>query len=74
MEVVLIVAMRKNSKEPWQVDAGVNNPTVPRVGNQAGAKNVNMPYSEPDCGPKVIHTKSEWVSCRPQRLGVTEEQ
>ena len=36
--VVLTAAMRKLRVEPWQDDAGVGNPTVPRVENRAGNK------------------------------------
>ena len=37
---------------PQQYDVGVDSPTVHRVENQTGTKNVNMPQSEPDGRPK----------------------
>ena len=62
------------SLEPQEDDSEVDNPTMPRVEKQTWTKNADMLHSEPDGGPKIIWTRSGWVSCRPQRLGITEEQ
>ena len=52
----------------------MDNPMVPRMEDQTGTENVDMPHSEPDGGPKIICTRSGWVSHRPYGLGFTEEQ
>ena len=64
---------KSHSVESQQCNAGVGNPTVPRVEDQTRTKNVNMPQSELSSRPKLIWTRSCQVSLRPQRLGVVEE-
>ena len=53
MDIVLTVAEKKiPSVEPPKDNAGLNKPTVPRVENQAWNGIMDMPYNEPDGGPK----------------------
>ena len=56
---MLTVANDKTvSVEPQQDGTGVNNPTVPRVKNQTGPMNMDMPQSEPDGGSRIFWTRS----------------
>ena len=74
MDTVLTVAMRKTlSVELQQDEAGASNPTVPKVENQEGTKNLDLPHREPDGRPQVIWIRLGQISDGPQRLGITEE-
>ena len=42
------------SVESQQDNAGLDNPTEPRVESQTWTGDMDMPYSEPDGGPKLI--------------------
>ena len=57
-----------------QDNAGVHNPNMSKVVDNAKKNNVNMPQIEHSNRPKIIWTRSGWVSHRPQRLGIVEEQ
>ena len=69
-----MVAMTKLSMESLQDNVGVDSPTEPKVEDQLGTKNVDIPQSDLSGRPKRIQIRSGWVSHRSQRLGIMEEQ
>ena len=52
---------------------GVNTAIMPRVKDDVGISNANMPQVEQHNGPKVIRIRSVQISCMLQRLGIMEE-
>ena len=65
---------KTHSMGSQQGNAGVDNQIVSRVEYQTGAINMNMSQSKLSSGPRIIHIRSGWVSHRPQKLGIMEEQ